>query len=31
MLDAANRFEKRPSDIEMSAIVDELDIQRIFS
>jgi len=31
MLDAANRFEKRPSDIEMSAIVDEFDIQPIFS
>jgi len=30
MLDAANRFEKRPSDIEMSAIVDEFDIQQIF-
>ena len=31
MLDAANRFEKRPSDIEMRAIVDEFDIQPIFS
>jgi diketogulonate reductase-like aldo/keto reductase len=31
MLDAANRFEKRPSDIEMNAIVDEFDIQPIFS
>jgi aryl-alcohol dehydrogenase-like predicted oxidoreductase len=31
MLDAANRFEKRPSDKEMSAIVEELDIQPIFS
>ena len=31
MLDAANRFEKRPSDIEMSAIVDEFDVQPIFS
>jgi diketogulonate reductase-like aldo/keto reductase len=31
MLDAANRFEKRPSDIEMSAIADEFDIQPIFS
>jgi len=30
MLDAANRFEKRPSDIEMSAIVEEFDIQPIF-
>jgi len=29
-LDAANRFEKRPSDIEMSAIVDEFDMQQIF-
>ena len=31
ILDAANRFEKRPSDTEMSAIVDEFDIQPIFS
>jgi aryl-alcohol dehydrogenase-like predicted oxidoreductase len=31
MLDAANRFVKRPSDIEMSAIVDEFDIKPIFS
>jgi hypothetical protein len=31
MLDAANRFEKRPSDTEMNAIVDEFDIQPIFS
>jgi len=31
VLDAANRFEKRPSDIEMSAMVDEFDIQQIFS
>jgi hypothetical protein len=31
MLDAAKRFGKRPSDIEMSAIVDEFDIQPIFS
>jgi hypothetical protein len=30
-LDAANRFEKRPSDREMSALVDEFDIQQIFS
>lgn len=30
MLDAANRFEKRPSDREMSAIVDEFDVQQIF-
>jgi predicted aldo/keto reductase-like oxidoreductase len=31
MLDAANRFKKRPSDTEMSAIVDEFDIQLTFS
>ena len=31
MLDAANRFEKRPSDPEMSAIVDEFDIRPILS
>ncbi|UCC28050.1 MAG: aldo/keto reductase [Candidatus Bathyarchaeota archaeon] len=31
MLDAANRFEKRPSDIEMRAMVDAFDIQPIFS
>jgi aryl-alcohol dehydrogenase-like predicted oxidoreductase len=31
ILDATNRFEKRPSDIEMSDIVDEFDIQQIFS
>ena len=31
MLDAANRFEKRPSDAEMNAMVDEFDIQQIFS
>jgi diketogulonate reductase-like aldo/keto reductase len=31
MLDAANRFEKRPSDMEMRAVVDEFDIQPIFS
>ena len=31
MLDAASRFEKRPSDTDMSAIVDEFDIQPIFS
>jgi len=30
MLDAANRFEKRPSDNEMSAMVDEFDVQQIF-
>ncbi|MCW3986123.1 MAG: aldo/keto reductase [Candidatus Bathyarchaeota archaeon] len=30
VLDAANRFEKRPSDIEMSAMVDEFDVQQIF-
>ena len=31
MLDAAKHFEKRPSDTEMNAIVDEFDIQPIFS
>ncbi len=31
MLDAASRFEKRPSDLVMSAIVDRFDIQPIFS
>ena len=31
MLDAATRFEKRPSDKEMSAIVDEFNIKPIFS
>jgi diketogulonate reductase-like aldo/keto reductase len=30
VLDAANRFEKRPSDAEMKAIVEEFDIQQIF-
>jgi aryl-alcohol dehydrogenase-like predicted oxidoreductase len=30
VLDAADRFEKRPSDKEMSAIAEELDIQQIF-
>jgi len=30
MLDAANRFEKQPSDIEMRAMVKEFDIQQIF-
>jgi predicted aldo/keto reductase-like oxidoreductase len=30
VLDAANRFEKRPSDTEMKAIVDESDMQPIF-
>jgi hypothetical protein len=30
VLDAANRFEKRPSDAEMKAIVDEFDIRQIF-
>jgi predicted aldo/keto reductase-like oxidoreductase len=29
MLDAANRYETRPSDIEMSAVVDEFDMQVI--
>jgi hypothetical protein len=31
VLDAASHFEKRPSDTEMSAIVDEFDVQPIFS
>jgi aryl-alcohol dehydrogenase-like predicted oxidoreductase len=31
MLAAAKHFEKRPADIEMNAIVDEFDIQPIFS
>jgi len=31
MLEAASRFEKRPSEPEMSAMVDEFDIQPIFS
>jgi hypothetical protein len=31
MLDAASRFQKRPVDKEMMAIVDEFDIQPIFS
>ena len=31
MLAAAKHFEKRPSDIEMNAIVSEFDIQPIFS
>ena len=31
MLDAASRFQKRPADKEMIAIVDEFDIQPIFS
>ncbi len=30
VLDAANRFEKRPSDKEMRAMVDEFDMQQIF-
>jgi diketogulonate reductase-like aldo/keto reductase len=30
VLDAAKRFQKRPSDTEMSAMVDEFDMQRIF-
>jgi predicted aldo/keto reductase-like oxidoreductase len=30
VLDAANRFEKRPSDEEMRAMVDEFDMQQIF-
>ncbi|MFW9985903.1 MAG: hypothetical protein ACFFDJ_05035 [Candidatus Odinarchaeota archaeon] len=31
MLDAIKRFEKRPSDIKMNAIVDKFHIQPIFS
>jgi aryl-alcohol dehydrogenase-like predicted oxidoreductase len=31
MLDAADRFAQRPSDADMSALVDALDIQPIFS
>ena len=31
MLDAASRFEKRPSDTEMTAMADKFDIQPIFS
>ncbi|MHA2254142.1 MAG: aldo/keto reductase [Candidatus Kariarchaeaceae archaeon] len=31
ILDAAKRFEKQPSDTEMQSLVDELDIQPIFS
>ena len=31
ILDAASRFEARPSDVEMGAMVEELDIQPIFS
>jgi hypothetical protein len=30
VLDAAKRFEKRPSDREMRALVDEFDMQQIF-
>jgi len=30
VLDAASRFEKRPSDKEMMALVDEFDMQQIF-
>jgi hypothetical protein len=30
VLDAANRFEKSPSDMEMKALVDEFDMQQIF-
>jgi aryl-alcohol dehydrogenase-like predicted oxidoreductase len=29
MLDAAERFEQRPSDVEMAALVDEFDMQTI--
>ena len=31
MLDAANHFEKRPTDAEMNAVVDEFDIRPILS
>lgn len=31
MLEAANRFEKRPSDAEMNAIIDEFEIRAILS
>ncbi|MCJ7702554.1 MAG: hypothetical protein MUO62_13305 [Anaerolineales bacterium] len=31
ILDAASRFEKKPTDTEMSALVDEFDIRPIFS
>lgn len=31
ILDAASRFEKQPTDTEMSALVDEFDIRPIFS
>jgi aryl-alcohol dehydrogenase-like predicted oxidoreductase len=31
MLDAAGRFEKRPSDAEMSAVVDKFGVRSIFS
>ena len=31
VLDAAERFEARPPDEEMDALVEELDIQPIFS
>jgi hypothetical protein len=31
MLDAATRFEKRPSDAEMDVVTDEFDVQSIFS
>jgi len=30
ILDAAKRFERRPSDIEMRTLVDEFDMQQIF-
>jgi len=30
VLDAANRFEKQPSDMEMKAIVEEFNMQQIF-
>jgi hypothetical protein len=31
MLEAAERFEERPSDEEMDALIEEMDIQPIFS
>ncbi|NPD89492.1 MAG: aldo/keto reductase [Asgard group archaeon] len=30
-LDAANRFKKKPSDIEMNDLINEYDVQKIFS
>jgi len=31
MLEAASRFEKCPSDVEMDAVTDEFDVQTIFA